>query len=1116
MNHKSPIFSYRRYALALISLLMGLALLTPDWGTELRAQELGPDLDFGEIIIGNSSTLSTTLSFTTEFPQYEGIDVVSVDILSNGASFSIANDGCAGAFLQNNESCNIAVRFFPLSIGPFSGQVQVTVRNCDLEQVECDTPFSVTANLSGVGAGPPIDAVDDTTSTNATEPVNFNVLTNDTGTDLVLSDVSNPTHGNVVWDSAGNVTYTPNSDFASPPNDTFTYTVFDSYGQVDTATVTVTVIPPAIDAVDDTASTPAGAPVTINVFANDSGTGIAISDASDPAHGSVTINNGGTDGTITYTPDAGFASPPNDSFTYTIVDAFGQSDTATVTVTVNPPGLNAVDDTASTPAATPVTINVLANDSGTSLSVTHITIPANGNAVINGDGTITYTPHVGFANGSDSFNYTVTDSFGQSDTATVTVTVTAPNLNAVNDTAVTPANTPVSINVLNNDIGSGLSITQVSTPSSGSAVVNADDSITFTPATGFVGIVTFTYTISDGISTDTATVTVTVTAPNLDAVNDAASTPARQAVAIAVLANDVGSNLAIVQVSKPANGTAVANADGTITYTPATNFAGVDTFTYTISDGIANDTATVTVTVIAPKLDAVDDSATAVTGQTVAIPVLANDVGSPLTVVQVGKPANGEAAIQGDGTIDYTSDASFQGNDSFTYTVSDGIGNDTATVSVTVTLTKEQVQETLEDLTENPNAQSVGQAIGGLCYDRTASAEFLRDCDALVEAALKGDPQAGPALEQITPASIGTAVDTTQTSVQTQSANIRTRLFSLRNGINGINIDRLNLNRGGWTLSGQDLRYLMANLGGGGPTSEPSHDLGGLGIFAAGTLNWGNKDETDEQAGYDFETYGLTVGADYRFTDQWVGGAAFSYSSTGSDIDSHGGSLDSQGYTLTLYGTYYQSERFYLDGLINYGWMNYDQRRNVLYQLQDAAVNQSFDADYNGRQFYIDLGAGYEFGRGNLTYGPEIRLSYLDVQVDDYQEHANNNNAGSAWAVGVDDQDLESLTLTLGGQIGYLFSQSWGTLEPQVELKWLHEFKDNNRVVRGTFIEGAGVPDNFFELATDPVERDYFRFGIGVSAQFSGGASAVLRYRTLLDYNNLEDHTISAEFRWDF
>ena len=95
-----------------------------------------------------------------------------------------------------------------------------------------------------------------------------------------------------------------------------------------------------------------------------------------------------------------------------------------------------------------------------------------------------------------------------------------------------------------------------------------------------------------------------------------------------------------------------------------------------------------------------------------------------------------------------------------TYTVRDRFRQiATATVTVTVTLSKEDRQKQLENATKNPNAQRVGRVIGGLCFDRAASANFLRDCDDLIDAADNDDPGVGPALEQITPAALGVALD---------------------------------------------------------------------------------------------------------------------------------------------------------------------------------------------------------------------------------------------------------------------------------------------------------------------------------------------------------------------
>ncbi|MBN1581056.1 MAG: tandem-95 repeat protein, partial [Anaerolineae bacterium] len=284
-----------------------------------------------------------------------------------------------------------------------------------------------------------------------------------------------------------------------------------------------------------------------------------------------------------------------------------------------PPVAN--DDSAAT-AGVAVPIDVPANDADdTALDRTTVTVtggPGNGSVSIDPTtGVVTYTPNAGFT-GSDSFTYTILDEHGfASNVATVTITVTqAPNAAPVaqNDTASTVRNVAVTVDVLANDSDTDgalvpSSVTIVSTPANGSAVANADGTITYTPGAGFVGVDTLTYTVQDddGETSNTATVTITVTqAPNIAPVanNDTATTNQGAAVTINVLANDGDADGTLVPgsvtvVSAPAHGTAVVNADGTITYTPNAAFSGTDTFTYTVQDNVqvVSNVATVTVTV---------------------------------------------------------------------------------------------------------------------------------------------------------------------------------------------------------------------------------------------------------------------------------------------------------------------------------------------------------------------------------------------------------------------------------------------------------------------------------------------------------------------------------------
>ncbi|NNF52662.1 MAG: cadherin-like domain-containing protein [Gammaproteobacteria bacterium] len=355
-------------------------------------------------------------------------------------------------------------------------------------------------------------------------------------------------------------------------------------------------------AVNDTASTNKGMPVTIDVLANDSdpdNDNLNVVGVTQGSNGTVTNNN---DGTVTYTPASNFVG--EDSFTYTVNDGQGGMDEGTVTVMVSgntAPEAN--DDSASTEAGTAVTIDVLSNDSdpdGDPLTISNIGDAGNGSASDNGDGTVTYTPAAGFA-GTDQFSYSITDGKGGDATATVTVEVD-PRDNvdpkARDDEAATVEGQPIAIEVLLNDSdddGDTLRVSAVTQGNKGGTVgINANEqTVTYIPASGFTGTETFEYTVDDGFGgTDTAKVTVEVTARDgntpPEAKKDKAKTPKNMEIVIYVLSNDKdkdGDMLTVVDVTAPAHGSAVINADNTVTYTPATDYVGEDEFTYTIHDG---------------------------------------------------------------------------------------------------------------------------------------------------------------------------------------------------------------------------------------------------------------------------------------------------------------------------------------------------------------------------------------------------------------------------------------------------------------------------------------------------------------------------------------------------
>lgn len=259
------------------------------------------------------------------------------------------------------------------------------------------------------------------------------VLANDSDPEndpLTIVATTPPAHGSVSF-SAGQVSYTPAAGYVG--RDSFTYTISDGFGGSDTATVSVTIgnagnRPPV--AVNDTAQTGIGRPVSIAVLGNDSdpdGDTLSITSVGTPAHGQAVRNS---DGSISYTPQAGYSGV--DTFSYTIADGNGASATAQVTVTIGGSGGNqppiAVDDRIGVIKGGGVDIPVLANDSdpdGDLLRVIDVTNlgPHQATLSINPDGSIRFQ-HIHGTNGPGQIRYTISDDHGHEASAIVTVIVT--------------------------------------------------------------------------------------------------------------------------------------------------------------------------------------------------------------------------------------------------------------------------------------------------------------------------------------------------------------------------------------------------------------------------------------------------------------------------------------------------------------------------------------------------------------------------------------------------------------------------------------------------------------------------------------------------------------------
>lgn len=488
-------------------------------------------------------------------------------------------------------------------------------------------------------------------------------------------------------------------------------------------------------AADDTVSTDEDVSVNINSLSNDTdadGDTLVIAETTQGANGSVTIN---PDNTVTYLPKANFNG--SDSFTYEVVDTWGDTATAIVNVTVNPVNDAPVasDVSSATDEDQSVEINFVAADvdSG-NLTFVVVDPPANGMLGPITNGSISYTPNSNF-NGSDSFTFKANDGLADSNVATVAITIAPVNdaPDAIDDSVSTSEETPITVAVRANDIdpdGEVLTITNVSEGTHGSVVISNDGTtVTYTPVLNFFGTDSFTYNVSDGRGgTDTAAVNVTVTnVQDAPTANDDTATVAEDSTNnfIQVLGNDLdvdGNTLAVASVTQAGHGVVVNNGNS-VSYTPNANYRGPDSFSYTITDGEGgSDSATINITVTnvndAPFATADSYSTNANTTLVITSPgVLVNDLdvdSDALSATLVTDVSNGTLLLAADGSFTYTPNLNFFGSDSFSYLSSDGTATSNI-VSVDISVGNNLI---VFSSTRDGNAEIYSMGIDGISVTR--------------------------------------------------------------------------------------------------------------------------------------------------------------------------------------------------------------------------------------------------------------------------------------------------------------------------------------------------------------------------------------------------------------
>ncbi len=465
--------------------------------------------------------------------------------------------------------------------------------------------------------------------------------------------------------------------------------------------------------------------LTNDINLNSVGGALKIVSVGTPNHGGAVAQNGTT--SLIYTPQIAFVG--DEVFTYTVEDELGNRDSALVTARVTIMQLNGnlqanADSFTAAVGQSPL-LEVLANDdlipaTGAVLSISNVSATNHGGTAVKEGNRIRYTPGGPGAPYTETFTYELSAGGSARATAQVTVRVVdrTNTLPLRDDSFSVPSGTINNVlNVLANDnvlpgTGDALTIINHSAPAIGTVTIAVDGSALFySPPVGFVGKVNFNYTAQDGLGgTNTAQVSVDVgyltTNPDFYTVlfDDPAKITDDGSTNLMVLENDgvlqgPSATLRVISVSptNPALGVmSVLPAGAGLSFNPAVSQSGQQIFAYVIEDTASGHQANGTVTVVIAQqgLRANADYFTVQTESTGnEMLVLANDVlfkpgGGTMSIIGIGTgpdaPDHGGTVTispAGDRLI-YAPASGFDGVESFTYIVTDGLATDTARVVV--------------------------------------------------------------------------------------------------------------------------------------------------------------------------------------------------------------------------------------------------------------------------------------------------------------------------------------------------------------------------------------------------------------------------------------------------
>lgn len=705
--------------------------------------------------------------------------------------------------------------------------------------------------------------------------------------------------------------------------------------------------------------------------------------------------------------------------------------------------------------------------------------------------------------GSTIFAVTATDALGFTGGALYEMKVVEAPVQAIDDTATAIAGTPVTIAVTANDAGAFDAIAIATAPASGTAVVSGFD-VVYTPNPDFAGTDTFTYALTGPGGSAQATVTVTVgempvarsrslhavagVAMDIDVTEGATGGP----FTAATLATIVPANSGTADIARVGSG---ANARYVMTYFPLPDYAGTAAVTFTLGNGFATSAVATIAFDIAPRPDP---------------PITPPEVAAALGV-QTQAEQDADTASTASTPIARSRSVDTIAGVPVDVELTEGATGGPFTSATLVALTPASAgTASIVQMGSDAGARYRLRYLPTAGYAGVATATFTLDnassTSAVATIVIKVAPRPDPSGDAEARGLLNAQVESAQRFATTQAGNFQQRMERMHGAGEGRGFSN-GLSAATQTYCPQDVGAMPGrrcerradDTGAAAmPQARERDSNAAFGVWASGMIRSGNQDGRNGDANVDFETDGVSVGADYRLNDAFAFGGGVGYGRDESDIGDNGSRGEADAFTLAVYASYSPGDRWFVDMLLGYQSLGYDLRRHVA-----ANDSSNIDSSRDGTQWFGSLSTGADIRRGNWQFTPYARMDVAQATLDSYSETGD-----PLYALAYGELDVETTTGNAGLRIDYRHEIGRGAFSPQLRLEYQRDFKGNGAQT----MQYADAPSGpFYRTRSSDFDRSRLMLGAGFLFSADNDWSFKLDYRGLIGSGGDRDHGLQFE-----